>query len=330
VHVLLCCSIPSWPRIGTLVVAAALPLLGQIKQDQPELCGKPGETVVLPPNVTANSFNAHSTLTIRSANSVANVEMPGVGEVPETCPIPEGTLLVFGSLDFAYDIYILNASTGAVLDTLRVYDPTVSPNQRWLAYRDFCPPQSEVSLSEEYLLYDLSRSAQQNRTGEVDRRYIDAAGKVIYPAVPNSAPFDNLGLPDNLIHHFRVDSMHWAADSGALVFADSVLNQLSVVWVRVGSDGAFTTYVHPVATAEVCAAPPSEHPDTLALAMSGAEIISGPGIPNEIHAQFRDGVGGACKPKTLVLHESDFNPAELEHHAPPPARKRPQPARPKQ
>jgi hypothetical protein len=308
-----------------LLLIAAIPLLpAQVKQDQPELCGRPREIVVLPPNVTANSFNTHSTLTIRLADSVANIEMPGVGEVAQVCPIPQGKLLVFGSLDGAYDIHILYASTGAVLDSDWVYDPAVSPDQRWLAYREFYAPQSEISLCEEYMLYDLSKTAEDNLVPGVDRRHVHGKGRVIYPSVPNAAPFEHLGLPENLCHQFRADALHWSPDSSALVFADSVLDQLSLVWVRLEADGLFTTYVHRLHTNEVCEAPPAEHPDISALTMSGAEISTGSGSPVEIRPQFRD-FGGVCKPKTLVLHESDFKRAEVEHHPLPPVRKRPTP-----
>jgi hypothetical protein len=62
---------------------------------------------------------------------------------------------------------------------------------------------------------------------------MDLVGKVIYPVVRGSEPYYSTNPPPQQAHIFRSDSFYWAPDSQALVFADSVADELSIVFVTI-------------------------------------------------------------------------------------------------
>ena len=43
----------------------------------------------------------------------------------------------------------------------------MSPDQRWLAFRKFYPARTELPVTEEYLVYDLTKTPAQNRNAAV-------------------------------------------------------------------------------------------------------------------------------------------------------------------
>jgi hypothetical protein len=309
-------------RACLLTVALSAVVSSQIAQDHPELCGTPKEVVLLPPNITAVPVGAASSeLTIRLSHGLVKIEMTGISEVQQVCPVGQNLLLVFSVPGSGiYDIKIINQETGAMLDSILAYDPLVSPDQRWLVYRDFYPPQSQVSLSEEYLLYDLDKDAKANRLTNPDSGQVEAAGRVIYPAVRNAVPFDNLGLPREQRHTFRATSFFWAKDSKSLIFADESGGALSIIWLKIDPEDRPTAYVHPVIGTDICRnaqANQSSGPLTLANAFVGDGQDGSP----EVHVDFQSNEA-ACSPKATVLPARGFRRAEIEHHAPP-VRRRP-------
>jgi hypothetical protein len=237
-----------FPRIVALMFVLALPCLGQIPQDHPELCGKPGRYIPLPPNITAVSGEVESNLFLELNGSKVTITMGGVNRVLQVCPLANGVLAVFGLFEVdptAYDVHLVDSNTGTELHSFAARSPTISPDQHWLALREFSPVHSDIEISEQYLLYDLTKNAAGNRIPGVDYSWLPPLGRTIYPATERHIPFGSGGLPSEQVHSFHGNSFHWAADSRSLVFVDSTTSGTSLVLVRIEGE-ELTTYVHPV------------------------------------------------------------------------------------
>ena len=244
-----------------------------------------------------------------------------MGNVDQVCPISKSRLLFFGStIPGAYEIAIVDQGASKLVDLLDAYDPVVSPNQRWMVFRDFYAPQSDVPFSEEYLLYDLTKDKTANRMPGLTLYTADVAGRVVYPQVNQGSPFEHSGLKANQTHRFRSDSFYWATDSRAVVFADSVQTVLSVVLLVTNNDDVHA-YVHPLAPTEACEQGEQGDVNTSELMISHAIVGLEQDGSRTIELQTRSSDYGACRPKQLILRLEDFKPASIETHEPPQGRK---------
>jgi hypothetical protein len=177
-------------------------------------------------------------------------------------------------------------------------------------------PHSELSQSDEYLLYDLTKSATENELSGADN---GDEGRVMYPVVPGGGiPVNRLGLPDSQFHRFEA-GFYWAPDSKSLVFADKLLLQWSIVLVRIGVKDEITAYVRPITVPEVCP-PPSAGIEPY-IVLSHVDLLPAADGSLNVVAQFGP-AGKACGSTTLVFASSEFRLAEIERHAPPLPRKR--------
>jgi WD40-like Beta Propeller Repeat len=201
--------------------------------------------------------------------------------------------------DFTYQIDVVNESTGRVIrEAADAFDPAVSPDSRWLVFRSYRPRILDKTFSEQYMLYDLGKGV---------------GARVMYPSVPGHARFKNIGVPTQQEHEFRADEYFWASDSRSLVFADSLGSRLSLVWVKIGPDGEFETYIHPVSGSALCHEATSKVPLTT---LSHAQVgMASDGTP-ELRADLTVDPVGTCAPATLVLRNANFKRAELEHFEP--------------
>lgn len=209
-----------------------------------------------------------------------------------------------------YQINIIDTERYAVADAFLAYDPPMSPDQRWIASRHFYAPQSEIPISEEYLLYDMNATASQNRRNPSPYTS-DAAGWSIYPAFPGDAPVDPLDVPDLNRHGWRSKSFSWGADSQSIVLADRVGKSLSLVLVLI-RDTKPQAYTHVVSSAEVCNGSERGEPDSI-LKSATVSAVS-PGRPSVL-ASFEDSSGDSgCQPRQLKLLLDDFQPARVERY----------------
>jgi hypothetical protein len=84
----------------------------------------------------------------------------------------------------------------------------------------------------------------------------------------------------------------------------------------IGPEAELTAYVHPVSVSEMCGTSLADPAGTGVFTLSHAEVGAMQDGNPEIRADFRVVDGGACKPKTLVLHYTDFRRAVQELREP--------------
>jgi hypothetical protein len=272
-------------------------------------CGDDAK-IGLPPGTSISTDDGGvSTMSIRGSAGTAHLRLPGlIDAVEQVCEVPGAKLLVFGkSGRGVYNIEIVNLHEPTLQDSIYGYTPLLSPDQRWIIWRKFYPVQAP-SPTEEYLMYDLTKDSQANRAAGIRLDDPDSLGSAVYPVVKNGRPFENGVYPPAERHNFRAQSFYWAADSSAVIFADSLeRGPLMLVLVSIG-DGEFTTYIHPVSVSDVCDSP---GPLTTAsvLKLIRANMSRGSNGVREVESSFSEDGGGPCNAHTLALPQSAFQRA---------------------
>lgn len=148
-----------------------------------------------------------------------------VMRLDDTCPDVRGRDLMFASGQAGLvDVVIVNANPNwSVSDEFLAYDPVVSPDRRWVVFRRFYPADRVRTVSEEYSIYDLTKSRDGNRRRDVDGNLV--AGLPLYPLdkTPRNGPSENAKAMEFALHTqhlFGSYSFYWSKDSRYLVFAD--------------------------------------------------------------------------------------------------------------
>jgi hypothetical protein len=194
-----------------------IPSFGQISQTHPELCGKPDAAVPLPPNVwaTVDRWQGQGDVFIGPSGSAVKISLPEVVDaIDEVCPISDGRLVIFGKAgNRLNNIAIIDSAKASLLDSFYGFSAVLSPNQKWLVYGKFYPRHTELPPSDEYLLYDLTKSPAQNRPPGVALDDRDDVGAVIFPLGQKNLPLDNIGVPEDQQHQFSSETFYWAPDS---------------------------------------------------------------------------------------------------------------------
>lgn len=243
------------PQVNLVGVAALLGLGGaayaQIAQDRPELCSSLNP-VPLPLGMNAVLKRPGVDLTIRLTDqSSKTIYLPSPDAIRQVCPLPDYRVAAFGVLrgGDGYGVWILSERDGTILDTMGSRDPRLSPDGRWLIYRERYPTRSAGPF-EQYLLYDLARSPAENRLAGSGSRY--PPGRLVYPVTAGRTRLEDLKVPADRYHAFVGKAFFWSADSKTVVFADRVGAAASIVVIKIDGDDP-TAYVHALTAQEVCA-----------------------------------------------------------------------------
>jgi hypothetical protein len=301
---------------------AVLSASGQISQDHPELCGKPGAFVAIPPNVSAtiDAGGGEAVVSIDTGNSVKTISIRGLANaLEELCPLQGNQAILFGNAsDVTTNIAIIDMGKGSLVDSFYGNSPRLSPDRRWLVYGKFHSRGAE-SASEEYLLYDLTKSPSENRPPGILDSNRDDVGRAIFPLGQKNTLADNIGLPQNQIHSNKSNGFFWSTDSKMIVFADIVDSVLSVVSIALDSDTSSKALMSaPISVADACSGGGPQSPG--GLIVTNAEIIPSADGDQLIRVEFFPVLG--CVPKPLEVRAKSFRPAPVEVHMEQPKRKR--------
>jgi hypothetical protein len=230
-------------------------------------------------------------------------------DVVQVCPIAGDRLLVFESVlgGDGPHVTILSQIDGRELDRIGSRDPSVSPDQHWLVYRQFYAPRAPIT-TEAYMLYNLSTDRHANRAPELESKIPRPGGRQLYPVTTDGffRRDDEVLEP---LHDFASESFYWSADSRFVAFADATDTSKKLVLAEV-SDSGLTAYVHSLRAGEICPNT-SGLGDTLWPAMlHNVEFIPAQGTRPDVWATFS---GIRCN-EPLRLHAQDFTRAEVEVH----------------
>jgi hypothetical protein len=291
--------------------------------DSPPLCG--GRAAANPPqNITVTYDRADGTAFVRldTGGTAKTVTMGAVDQVEALCRLPQNEVAIFGELtsgaSAGHEVAIASLETGTVLDSWDAYTPVMSPDQRWIILRKFYPPQTSLTISEQYLLYPLWRLQRERFAFKAQDAEPPSGAAVVYPLGQTNTFMSNIGVPPTQVHVFRSKSFYWSEDSHAIVFADSVQDSLNAVLILINDVGT-TTLIHALTSEDVCESP---SPAFLSRATLVEATVGRAGGPNgrEIQLRFDSGSSG-CTPKTISISSSVFQGPEPESH--PPGKRKP-------
>jgi hypothetical protein len=228
----------------------------------------------------------------------------------QICPLSGDQLVLFGEFNDNYSIARIDRKNAVITDMFSGRDPVMSPDQHWLIMRPYRHFRSQRSNSEEYLLYDLTGDAEKNKMKGLTPFTEGLVGRPVYPVPSDGMPFEFEGQSPEMTHTFRSDAFHWAPDSSAVVFADSVKDKLSMVVVQIRPNGP-STLVLPVDVSGVCevqVGDDADYPvptvDKVDFGSSGTLIIHF--APNN-----------TCKAEQRILRLDGFRAPAPEVHIPP-------------
>lgn len=121
-------------------------------------------------------------------------------QVDEIDLIGEARLLVLGRAAASAPVAsILDLPSGKIVDHFMCFMPAVSPDHHFLAFvKSFPGHPGPVEISAEYLVYDLTRSPEDNR--HVPNSLDSDAGQVAYPVGAPNTPGSNI-LPEGQPYH---------------------------------------------------------------------------------------------------------------------------------
>jgi hypothetical protein len=304
-----------------LGVALVITCPAQVAQNHPELCGRPGASIPVPEGVRwqpPDDDLLTSTLFLRNRDGETRINLEVWPSMDQICAVSGDQLVLFGELNDNYGINRIDRRTATIIDGFSGRDPMMSPDQHWLIRRPYRHFRSQRSDSEEYLLYDLTVSADKNITKGLTLFTQGLIGRPVYPIPHDGVPFEFEDQPPEMTHTFRSDAFHWAPDSSAVAFADSVMDKLSMVVVKVQPAGP-STLVLPVDVSGLCEPQVGDNADYPIPTVSGVDF----GSSRTLIIQFA--ASTFCKSAQMSLRLDDFRAPRPEIHTPTPARRGPAP-----
>lgn len=129
---------------------------------------------------------------------------------------------------------ILDASRAAIVDELSGYQPEISPNGRYIAYRKFFRPhETHEAQSAVVLVYDTTVTPARQRLQPTEEPW-NMVGYPVYPDVYAKA--GAYVVPEQLnssFYHTLNSPFLWSPDSSAIVFLSSHHNSTFIVKVSI-------------------------------------------------------------------------------------------------
>jgi hypothetical protein len=191
---------------------------------------------------------------IESASQTrGRVELPPeIVQVNEIRAAPSGKAIVVGMVNGSvFEIAILNTLSMSIADTFLAYTPSVSPDGRFVAFVKFYPAHFVEGTDDHYLIYDVARSAVENRPTNGALTDHTNVGIPVYPPVANHDG-DNTSISERQRHHMLAQTFFWRSDSVRYAFADDHAGDWDLLVISM-LDGRPITTKTTVVKSEICA-----------------------------------------------------------------------------
>gem|GEM_PF-4850097 len=151
--------------------------------------------------------------------------------------LANGNVAVLGMANGAvWMVVLVDTRTWNVYEKFLCYAPAVSPDGKHIAFVKFFPPHFLDNEEDHYMLYDVMKTAAQNRPRGVKRTNVGTVGTTIYPLGMGNRDGDNTNLDRDDLHAFKSEKLFWTPDSKAIVFADSYKDKTMLVWASVNRE----------------------------------------------------------------------------------------------
>ena len=146
-------------------------------------------------------------------------DMAQVNEIRRTQP---NKVVVIGMFSGdIWEVVVVELSGPSITDKFLCYEPSVSPDGRYVSFIKFFPPHSADGAEDHYMLYNLRKDAAHNRPAGTNKSDWQTVGVTIYPPGIGNHNFDNLHHPESAIHMLSSDGFFWDNAGSQVVFADS-------------------------------------------------------------------------------------------------------------
>jgi hypothetical protein len=209
-------------------------------------------------NLTITLINGKKNLAVdvenRSFKSTGTIDLPSeIVQVNEIQEGPGDRAIVIGMVNGSvFEAVILDTHSIRVVDYFLAYSPSISPDGRFVAFVKFYPAHFAVGTDDHYLLYDVSRSAPENRAANVSSSDHVDVGIPAYPRGINRAA-DNADVPGVQQHHMMAQAFFWQSDSDRYAFADEYAGGIDLVVISTSGGLPVATKVG-ISRGEICAA----------------------------------------------------------------------------
>ena len=146
--------------------------------------------------------------------------------------------IVIGEANGTTSVFsIVDLKTAKEISGGLLYHPSISPNRRFLLYKNWFPPHAVSPQENQFILYDTLKTPEENTCGygennpEYKRNSEALSGIQVYP-YQSSCLIGNDENDDNQ----SVSNFIWSSDSSKVVFADVKSGIMSLILVTVRRD----------------------------------------------------------------------------------------------
>ena len=177
-------------------------------------------------------FRSLWTIEVRGAgrDNIRRLRVPGPAQIDDVRLLDDTRGMIIGQVQSSVGGVVLFAlDTGAVIDKFLALDAEVSPDGKRIAYVKVYPLHFVEDVSSQYLVYDTSLSAAENRHRTVSAGDEVNVGLPVYPTESVNVPGDNTSVGPGLNHQLASAGFFWSADGRRLAFGDRVGGVNSVV-----------------------------------------------------------------------------------------------------
>jgi hypothetical protein len=224
-------------------------------------------------NIVISLLNGNKNLAVgiedKAGQNSGKIDLPSeIVQVNEIRAVQKNKAVVVGMVNGSvFEVAILDTRSITIADSFLAYAPSVSPDGRFIAFVKFYPAHFVDGTDDHYLLYDLSRSARENRLAGGDVSDHTDVGTPSWPKTANR-PGDNTGIPPLQQHHMTAQAFFWRSDSERYAFADDHAGDLDLVVVS-PSQGVSDASKVRIPRGEICATLRSE---SCQVTLSSAEL----------------------------------------------------------
>ena len=174
----------------------------------------------------------------RSTREERRVSIPsGLQQIDGVRFVSPDVAAIIGKFDGALDeVTLIDAVRSSVVDDFLCYDPSVSPDGRFIAYEKFFTEHEQPLFSQSavYLVYQTRKSADDNRPKLLGSDGPYAVGFPVYPR-ENAADraYKPLLSPASRSIHSRMSHIKWLTAT-KLTFRDRFKGSISQVTIDIG------------------------------------------------------------------------------------------------